>query len=398
MATYVSHLSLNLDKGLDTDAIYTDFSSAFDKVGHFILIGKLSAQGVFGALLDWFRSYLNNRPQIVSVKGYESKVYFAKSGVPQGSHLGPVLFLIFINDITQHIKHCKYSLFADDLKIYKTINSDLDVKLVQEDINSIVNWCGANGMQLNPKKCFHIKFSKKIKALSSKYNINKNEIAEVFEIKDLGVVLDSKLKYLAQYNQIVKKAAQMLGFLKRNTKEFKKPSTKITLYNALVRSVLEYASIVWNPTYSVHTQRIESIQRSFTRHLAFISSGISHRCPYPTRLQYFKIDSLYCRRHLLELSFLHKIINGNIDCSETLECISLAVPTKIPRQPITRILHTPFCRTNTGLHAPVVRLCSRYNHFKQQIDNIDIFSDNAKIFKKKVLEHFRQQQNDTECN
>lgn len=388
LTTFVSDLSSSLDKGIEIDAIYTDFSSAFDKVNHAVLLNKLNLRGIFGSLLDWFTSYLNNRPQVVSVKGYDSMVYYAKSGVPQGSHLGPILFLIFIDDLSQHLKHCKFSMYADDLKIYREISSNLDVKLVQDDINSVVNWCETNGMILNSSKCYHIRFSKKKLPQESTYFINNNTITKVKEIKDLGVTLDYQLKYISHYNNIIKKSAQSMGFIKRNAKDFKKPTTKVILFNALVRSTLEFACIIWNPIYSIHSQRIESIQRSFTRHLAFISPGISHRSPYADRLKHFEIDTLNCRRKILELLFLHKVINNIIDCSSINMNIGLAVPTRIPRRPITKILSTPFCHSNTGLQAPTVRLCNQYNSMNTKID-LDIFNDTAPKFKSKLLDHFR---------
>lgn len=186
-----------------------------------------------------------------------------------------------------------------------------------------------------------------------------------------------------------KKAAQMLGFLKRNTKEFHS-KTKITLFNALVRSILEFACTTWNPFYTIHSQRLENIQRSFTRHLAFISSGISHRSPYQHRLNFFNMDSLYCRRKVQQITFLYKVINGQTDCSIILESIQLSVPTRMPRQPITKIFNIPYCYTNIGLRAPVVQLCNQYNLINKQVPNLDIFSDNYNKFKILVLEYFRQ--------
>ncbi|XP_052745438.1 uncharacterized protein LOC128199516 [Bicyclus anynana] len=137
LSNFTSDLITEVDKGQQIDAIYTDFSSAFDKVDHQILIQKLSQYGFGNPLIMWFKSYLDQRPQTVVVNGYESETYNARSGVPQGSHLGPLLFLAFINDVTMEIKHCKYSLFADDLKIYKTINSDADIRLIQDDLDRV---------------------------------------------------------------------------------------------------------------------------------------------------------------------------------------------------------------------------------------------------------------------
>lgn len=148
---FLSYLSTVVDGGGQVDGVYTDFSSAFDKVSHSLLIMKLESVGIAGCMLDWFRTYLNNRTQTVSAAGFISETYRARSGVPQGSHLGPVLFNIFINDIVSEIHHCRFLLYADDLKLYTTVSTAQDAKLLQGDIDRISVWCERNGMVLNSK-------------------------------------------------------------------------------------------------------------------------------------------------------------------------------------------------------------------------------------------------------
>ncbi|CAK1585828.1 unnamed protein product [Parnassius mnemosyne] len=229
LCNFTSDLIKEVDRGLEIDVIYTDFSSAFDKVDHKQLINKLSLYGIGPSLIEWFRSYLENRSQIVVVNGFESQMYRAQSGVPQGSHLGPLLFLAFINDITTEIKNCRCSLFADDLKIYKPVKSVEDIKLIQDDLNRISHWCEVNSMTLNANKCFHVKYTRKKKPLVSSYSIGNVVLQELPEIKDLGVTIDRKLTFKSHINIIVNKAANFLGFIKRNTKGFSS-RTKIILF------------------------------------------------------------------------------------------------------------------------------------------------------------------------
>ncbi|KAL0839060.1 hypothetical protein ABMA28_017046 [Loxostege sticticalis] len=185
------------------------------------------------------KCYGDYKTKIETGISQNSEVYHASSGVPQGSHLGPVLFLVFVDDIARCIKHCKFNLFADDLKIYRAIDSISDMKLIQEDLDSIYNWCMSNAMALNVSKCYHIKFTKKKNPFPSTYNVNNIKLAEVDEIRDLGVTVDRQLKFTTHIDNIVKKASQMLGFLRRNTKGFRLNYTRKLLYNALVRSVME---------------------------------------------------------------------------------------------------------------------------------------------------------------
>ncbi|XP_045449447.1 uncharacterized protein LOC123658011 [Melitaea cinxia] len=200
--------------------------------------------------------------------------------------------------------------------------------------------------------------------------------------------MDSKLKFKENVDTVVNQASRMLGFLKRNTKGFLDQETKIILFNSLVRSRLEFASVVWNPQYTTHSQRIESIQRSFTRHMAFHSSGIYHKDTYDLRLKQFGMASLYNRGILLDIIFLKKILLGYIDCADLLKHIKLSVPQKYPRHRITRLLYVPACRTNILKGAPIPRLCSEYNRLTASISDIDIFNDSVSTIRKKLIAHF----------
>ncbi|CAH2104164.1 unnamed protein product [Euphydryas editha] len=388
LVSFMSYLSKEIDRRQQVDSIYMDFSSAFDKVCHSRLIHKLRRSGVGGTLLEWFKSYLAKRLQFVVLNGHISHEYVACSGVPQGSHLGPVLFSVFINDISSSVHHCKYSLFADDFKIFKTVSSNNDVELIQADLDGINMWCELNGMIINTNKSYHIKYTKKKVQLQSSYKLQSDTLQEVKEIRDLGVIMDTQLKFKVHMDTIVKQAARMLGFLKRNTKGFVSAQTKIMLYNSLVRSKLEFASVVWSPQYTAPSQRLERLQRSFTRYLAYHTSGISHKATYDLRLKHFKMISLHNRRIILDLTFLKKLISGQIACSELLDKINFKVPYRYPRNPITNILVEPIGRTNALKHSSLSRMCSEYNRFSASIKDFDIFHDSSTSLKKKLAVHF----------
>ncbi|CAH2087310.1 unnamed protein product [Euphydryas editha] len=389
LTVFTSDLALAMDKGDQVDAIYTDFSCAFDKVNHHILIKKLHQYGLGNTLIGWFQSYLTQRPLKVAVNGFESDTYFAESGVPQGSHLGPLLFLVFINDITQNIKNCRCSLFADDLKIYKTVKTKSDIDLLQQDLNNIIEWCHHNKMTLNVEKCSHIKFTRKKKPLVSSYSIGNVLLQEKSQIKDLGVTIDGRLTFVAHVDNIVVKAAQNLGFIKRNTQGFSR-RTKTILYNSLVRSCLEYASVIWNPQYSIHSQRIESIQRAFTRHLAFYENNFSHRQVYGERLARFHMISLRSRREVSDLTFLHNILNNKVTNSEITERVLISVPSRTHRSiHAHKIFYIPCVKSHIGKQAPLVRLCNKYNSISKSIPGIDIFHDSLSVFRRKLLSYYK---------
>lgn len=157
---YISH---QLEVGSSqVDAIHTDFSKAFDTVSHSILIKKLASIGIGGTALAWLASYLHGRTMSVKCFNVLFTRFDVTSGVPQGSHLGPILFNLFINDISEAIVHSKFLLFADDLKIYRSIRSPMDGQLLQDDLSNVALCCLTNRMQLNLSKCHVMRFHRSL--------------------------------------------------------------------------------------------------------------------------------------------------------------------------------------------------------------------------------------------
>lgn len=198
--TNLVDLTENIAEALDShkqvDVVYTDFSKAFDRLPHGLLMQKLSAYGISGTFFQWIMSYLENRTFSVVVNGFHSDSQRVTSGVPQGSHLGPILFTMFINDIPNAIKFSKSFLYADDLKLSKVIDTVQDSMMLQKDLDELVGWCRHNKMDLNPKKCFFVRYYRKRNIVSFQYSIAQNNIKELEQIRDLGVLFDRKLTFL----------------------------------------------------------------------------------------------------------------------------------------------------------------------------------------------------------
>ena len=229
-------------------------TKAFDKVDHYVVINKLRQFAFSDGLLQFIFSCLSNRVQFVRVNNYESNNYFANSGVPQGSHLGPLIFLLFINDIVYSIKNCKIVLFADDLKMYKIIRNCDDPILMQLDINNIFKWSIDNRLPFNTQKCKIMTFSRNKQTIHFPYSMD-NLVLEKVELKtDLGIKFDSKLSFNEHVLYVANLGYRNLGFIIRNSKSFKNMETLLTLYSNFVRSRLEYCSIVWCPFYTKYIQ------------------------------------------------------------------------------------------------------------------------------------------------
>jgi hypothetical protein len=188
--------------------------------------------------------------------------YPVKCVVPQGSTLGPLLFNIFINDICDSIHNSQCLLFTDDLKIYCSNSDVYDCKLLQHDIDSVQNWCLNNGMKLNFSKTT-ISFTRKTNSIYFNYNLCNNPVARYQCVKDLGVLLDCKLYFHQHVNYIFSQSLKMLGLMRYITSSFSTLDRLLALYSTLVRSKIEYASVVWNSITSTDYDKLEKIQRKF---------------------------------------------------------------------------------------------------------------------------------------
>ena len=248
-----------------TDAILLDFSKAFDKVDHLGLISKLAHYGIRGPLLEWTSSFLIGRKQCVVVDGKASKLTNVLSGVPQGTVLGPLFFLIYINDISKNLSvGTKIRLFADDSLLYRTIRSAKDCEILQKDLNTLQQWEKLWKMEFHPGKCYLLQISNKKNPVNFVYNIHDTALTKVDSAKYLGVIIDSKLNWKKQYSSLITSCKQSLSFIRRNLP--KAPSKiKEQCYKTLVRPKLEYACPVWDPHHKIHIDNIEKVQRAAAR-------------------------------------------------------------------------------------------------------------------------------------
>ena len=205
----------------------------------------------------------------VHYNNFKSNSFIATLGVPQGSNLGPLLFLLFINDIVDKVEHSKILLYADDIKIFKTINSEEDAMLLQRDVDKIMSWSLSSNLFLNYSKCKIMSYYVKKFVYTFQYKINNFNLERIKQFKDLRVLFDEKLSFNNHIHAIVKSSYKNLGFIMRGTQCFPRISTIKGLYFAFVRSKLEYCFQVWNPIYNKYVILIEYIQRKFARYCYF---------------------------------------------------------------------------------------------------------------------------------
>ncbi|XP_072022797.1 uncharacterized protein [Amphiura filiformis] len=261
----IEDLAHNLDQKHQTDLQILDFQKAFDVVPHQRLLQKLDFYGVRGSLLTWINKWLTTRTQRVVVDGETSDPAKVKSGVPQGTVLGPLMFLLYINDITDHIdSSTKIRLFADDCLLYRVIHTSQDTDILQKDLTSLCNWAEKWQMRFNTAKCKTLRITTKKNPLISTYTMCNDELEYVSHHPYLGVNISHNLKWSIHINNIIAKANKALWFLRRNL--WRCPQkVKEQLYFMLVRPHLEYACAVWAPFTSSDIHRLEMIQHRAAR-------------------------------------------------------------------------------------------------------------------------------------
>ena len=330
LSELLAHFDLlyeNLGNSLDSDTVYLDFSKAFDKVDHALLIKKLQLYGIKGKLLNWIKSFLSDRVQKVVIDGKMSLPELVISGVPQGTVLGPLLFLLFVNDLEKCIKYSKLKLFADDSRLIKSVHPTLgseDKLQLQHDINAVLQWAETNNMVLNETKfkllCHHVHafapnnnmrllqqlpFSlcqyERSYWLPGSITLNRSDFLD-----DLGICVTDDFSFQFHINQIAKKGNMKVSWILSVFKS-RDAVTMLTLFKSLVLNVLEYCCPLWLPHRVQDITKLEAVQRRFTSKIY----SVRHQ-DYWSRLKTLNLYSLQRRRERYQLIYLWKIINNKV--------------------------------------------------------------------------------------
>ena len=300
LLTFFERITNEVDKNNELDVVYLDFAKAFDKVPHHRLGLKLKSLGIKGNVFKWIEDWLTNRQQRVVVNGTESPWAAVTSGVPQGSVLGPLLFLVYINDIDEGVSSL-ISKFADDTKIGRPISDKDDITKLQKDLDLLGKWAEKWQMKFNADKCKVIHFGGDS---TSNYVMDGKRLENIHEEKDLGVLIHKTLKPEKQCQAAAGRANRVLGMLKRNITSRKK-EVILPLYRTLVRPHLEYGVQFWNPYLVKDIKLLENVQRRATRMVGELK-GLS----YEDRLKECNLFSLSRRRLRGDMIQVFKILKG----------------------------------------------------------------------------------------
>ena len=304
----------DLTKGLDNksqiDMVLLDYEKDFDKVSHRHLLKKVQHYGVSGVTLEWISDFLHSRTQSVLVDDQKSSESIVSSGVPQGSVLGPLLFLIYINDLPDCItSSTTVRLFADDSVVYRQITSTDDAESLQKDLDALQDWESKWLMHFNATKCQVVQVTNKRTTIPASYSIHGHVLEVTNSAKYLGVHIDSKLSFNTHVDTISKKAKCTKAFFSRNLSHTSQ-KVKEAVYTTFIRPTVEFAASSWDPHTQRNTKKIEQVQRSSAR---FVMGDHRRTSSVTAMLNHLDWPSLEERRYHSRLQMMYKIRNNLVD-------------------------------------------------------------------------------------
>ena len=361
---FVDDISKNLQEGHQSDILIMDFAKAFDKVNHSLLIHKLEYYGIDQKTTKWIQNWLEDRQQTVVLDGVSSEAVSVDSGVPQGSVLGPGLFLFYINDLQSRLTS-KVRLFADDTIAYLAITNENDTQILQEDLNKLGQWENEWCMQFHPDKCTVLSITNKAKKIEAQYQLHGHTLEAVTSAKYLGITFNNKLQWDQHINNITSKANKTLGFLRRNLKI---PSIRIKeqAYQTLVRPLVEYASSVWDPYTKTEINKIEAVQRRAAR---YVINNHRNRSSVSNMLQRLKWRPLENRRKDARLVMMYKIDRELVAISKENR---LTPPCRRSRNSHNRSYQLQSCRIDTNKMS-VFSIVIDWNLLQPELDTAEAF-------------------------
>ena len=368
LLSYLEKVSKMLDDGENIDLIYLDYAKAFDKVSHTKLKTVLESHGITGKTLVWIKEWLSNRKQRVLLNNKSSSWQDVESGVPQGSVLGPVCFVIFINILDLVIKDPQtfLSKFADDTKIGRSIKNKSDSLNLQESLNCLSQWCTDWEMKFNESKCKVLHIGKNNERFD--YSLNGLTLEKVEYEKDIGVTIQSDLKPTIQCLNAAKKANQIIGQMSRSF-TYRDKHVWINLYKSYVRPHLEYCIQAWCPWTQKDKEILENVQKRVIR----MTSGLSSST-YEEKLKEVGLTTLEERRERGDMIEVWKILHNKEDVDPAtwfkLASEHSEQETRMSSDPWN--VKIPTSKTEARKHFFSVRTPAKWNNLPREIKSAEM--------------------------
>ena len=294
------------------------------------------------------------------MRGVCSDPIEVSSGVPQGSHLGPILFLIFINDLVLGLRFVRALLYADDLKVFAVVRCLRDASLFQIDLDFLSQWSWTNEIGFNLGKCKLLTFSRHRSPLHFEYSLCGSILERVASIRDLGVIFSSDFSFSSHIDSVVSRSFRLLGFIKRASTKFK-ASTTLYLFRVLVLPIVTFCSVVWSPYTLFEQEKLESLQHNLLRFLAF-KKGMPmavYDHDYSSISEVFFVHSIVSVHRYFDLVYAFKVVNGLLCSPDLLACFQrreVDYPLRVFRE-----FHERQSRSNSHFHSAGSRLVRLWN-------------------------------------
>ena len=364
----------NIENKYPVDVIYLDYKKAFDSVPHERLLAKLHAYGIRGKLLKWIRSFLTGRKQRVRVASASSEWQPVISGIPQGSVLGPTLFILYVNDLPSKV-NSSIRLFADDTKLFGKVCNDTDHSAVNTDLQALEDWSKRWQLPFNTSKCSVLHLGSRNP--ERQYIMAGATLNAVTEEKDLGIVIDQGLKFHSQAAKASSKANQVLGVIRKAFDNLDHETLPL-LYKSLVRPLLEYGNPIWGPFYKTDQIMLEQVQRRATR----LIPSIRH-LTYEERLRHLKIPSLMYRRRRCDMIWMYNLITGRTGLSRD-DFLQMA-PDNATRGHELKVFK-PEARSRERRNHLSIRSINNWNSLPSWV----VLSASTNVFKTNLDKHWTQ--------
>ena len=371
-----------IDQKKTTAMVLLDMSKAFDSISHKILLYKLQDMGASKSTIDWFRSYLSNRTQVVRISTKISDPLPLASGVPQGSILGPMLFGIYVNDLPSTPRKCLTESYVDDTKLYMSFRPQDcgdTISAMNEDLVSIRNWCFDNGLLLNPDKTKLIIYgSRQMTAKIPEFRLTLlgKDLEPTETVKDLGVIFDKNLTFNEHVIKTVSSCMSTLGQISRVKHAFRR-DILITIINSLVFSKLYYCSSVWANTTDSNIKKLQGIQNFAARIVCNIRK-YDHVSPALKSLNWIPVESnLYLRDAVMAFKCMMGLVPEYLSNKFTLRG---SISGRVTRS--SQKLNIPLCKTATGQRSFYYRIVSIWNAVSHKLKlslSVTSFKRNLKL-------------------